>query len=73
MPGGHVMGDTVHPGSQRTSPVEMREAAPQLQMNVLEQIAARLRVRLIRAREPVERGTVALGHLSVQIILARHT
>jgi hypothetical protein len=42
-------------------------------MNVLEQITTRLRIRLIRARQPVERGTVALGHFLVQIILARHT
>jgi hypothetical protein len=73
MPGRYVVGNTVHPGSERTSPIEMREAAPQLQMNVLEQITARLRVRLISAREPIERWTEALGHFPVQIILARHT
>jgi hypothetical protein len=48
----------------------MPEATPQLQMNVLEQITTRLRVPLIRARQPVERGTVGIGRLAVQIFLA---
>ena len=40
-------------------------------MNVLQQVTASLRVRLIRACEPVERGTIGVGRLLVQIILAQ--
>jgi hypothetical protein len=67
---GYVVCDTVHPGSQRTSFIKMPEATPQLQMNVLEQVTTSVGVRLIRARQPVERGTVGIGRLFVQIILA---
>ncbi len=35
VPGGHVVRDTVHPGSERTSVVEVREAAPELKVNLL--------------------------------------
>jgi hypothetical protein len=30
VPGGYVVSDTVHPGSQRTSQVEIREATPEM-------------------------------------------
>jgi len=38
-------------------------------MNVLEQVAASLRIRLISAGEPVERGAVGIGRLLVKIVL----
>jgi hypothetical protein len=52
--GGYVVSDTVHPGSNRTSPVEIREATPEMQMNVLEQVAPCLGIKLVSSREPVE-------------------
>jgi hypothetical protein len=52
--GGYVVSETVHPGSQRTSPVEIREAAPEMEMNILEQVTTCLGIELISSREPAE-------------------
>jgi hypothetical protein len=30
VPGGYIMSDTVYPGSQRTSQIEIREATPEM-------------------------------------------
>ena len=54
VPGGYVVSETVHPGSQRTSAVEMREAAPELKVNLLEQVTTHHGITLISSREPVE-------------------
>src|SRR5579864_6270937 len=39
-------------------------------MNVLEQVTARVGVCFIRASQPIKRGSVAIGRVFVQIILA---
>ena len=53
-----MVGDTstigLEPSSQRTPAVEMREAAPELKMNLLEQVATQLGIKLISSRQPVE-------------------
>ena len=49
-----VVRHTIRPGSQRTSPVEPFEAAPQREMNFLNEIAALVRIGLISVRKPVE-------------------
>jgi len=67
--GGYVMSHAVDPGSQRTSLVEIGEAAPEMKMDFLQQIAARLGIKLIRPRQPVERGAVSQCSLLVQRIL----
>jgi hypothetical protein len=51
MPDGYIIGNAINPGSKRTALVEVREAAPQLKVNVLQQVANRFGVRLIRAGE----------------------
>jgi hypothetical protein len=48
----------------------MGEAAPQLKMNVLKQVAASFRVGFIGAREPLEQWTVSLGHFTVHMVLS---
>ncbi len=69
MPGGYVVSDAVYPGPQRTTPVEMRETAPQVKMNVLEQIAACFRIGLIRTRQPVQSSGISVSRLLVQFVL----
>ncbi len=47
----------------------MGEAAPQLKINVLKQVAATFGVGFIGAGEALERWAVSLGHFGVQIVL----
>jgi hypothetical protein len=53
-PVARFVSNAVHPGPQRTSVVEMREAAPELKVNLLEQVATHLGIKLICSRQPVE-------------------
>ena len=48
----------------------MGEAAPQLKMNVLKQVAASFGVGFIGARQPLERWAVILDRFAVQIVLS---
>ncbi|SPE42802.1 Putative hydrogen peroxide-inducible protein activator (fragment) [Candidatus Sulfopaludibacter sp. SbA3] len=52
------------------APVELREAAPQMEMDFLEQVAAYFGIQLISSRDPVERAAISLRCLRVQRILA---
>ena len=70
MPGGDVVSDAINPGAQRTSLVEGGEAAPELKMNFLQQVATRLGIQLVSPRQPVECGAVGVGGLFVKRILA---
>jgi hypothetical protein len=38
VPGGYVVSDTVDPGSEGTSLVEIGEAAPEVEMDILKQV-----------------------------------
>jgi hypothetical protein len=67
------MRDAVNPSTQRAAAVEMRETAPQLDVHILEQVATSLGIGFIGTREPLERGTVGIGHLPVQIVLVHIT
>ena len=51
---GNVVSDTVRPRSQRTSAVEIREAAPELKMDFLEQVPTNLGIKLIGSGQPVQ-------------------
>jgi hypothetical protein len=46
--------DTIRPGPHGTAGIEPLETPPQLEMNVLAQVAALFRVSLVGAREPFE-------------------
>ena len=50
----HVVSDTVYPCPERASLVEMLEAAPELKMNLLDQVTAYIGIRFIRSRKSVE-------------------
>ena len=54
VPGGYIVSNAVHPGSQRTSVVKMCEAAPKLKVNFLDQVTTHLGIKLISSRQPVE-------------------
>ena len=67
--GGHVVRHAIYPGSQRTSFAESREAAPQRDMDLLQQILLQMRVRLVGTRETHERRGELRGDLLEQRLL----
>ncbi len=69
IPRSHVVRDPVQPNPERAPPVELREAPPELQVDLLQQVAARFRIELIGARQTIERRAMALCRLFVQRIL----
>ena len=65
-----VVGDAVHPRAQRTAVLESREAPPQRDVDVLQQITLLVGVPLIGARQASERRSVRRGRLGVQRVLS---
>src|SRR4051812_23673929 len=69
---GHVVRDAIYPRTQRAIAREPFEAAPDGEVNVLQEIAALVAIEFIRARQPLERRAEFAGSLLVQHILRRH-
>src|SRR3954454_12537708 len=69
---GHVVRDAIHPRAQRTITGEHFEAAPDGEVNILQEIAALVAIEFIRARQPLQRRAEFAGSLLVQRILRRH-
>jgi hypothetical protein len=65
-----VVRDTVDPGSERTASVETREAAPERDVDVLNKIAAFIRVGLVRPRQAFDCRAVTASGLLVERVLA---
>lgn len=63
------MRNAIDPGSQGAAPVETFEAAPQGEVNFLEQVAPILGIGFVSPREPLERGTERGGGLAVKVLL----
>ena len=59
------MGDAIDPRPQRAAPVEAGEAAPQGEVDLLQQIAPSIGIRLVGPRQSLERRTVGGGGLLV--------
>jgi len=67
--GGGVVRYAIDPGSQGAARIETFEAAPQGEVNFLEQVSPMLRIRFVSACEPIERGMERGGGLTVKIRL----
>jgi len=67
-----VVRHTIRPGSQRTPPVEEFEAAPQSEMNFLNEIAALVPIGLISVGKPVEGRAERCRCFAIEVVLA-HT
>src|ERR1017187_5987467 len=68
---GGVVGHAIDPGAQRAARVPARETAPQRQVDLLEQVAAMVRVRLVGSGEPFQGGAVSFGGFAVPFVLCR--
>jgi hypothetical protein len=66
---GNMVGDAIDPCPFRTTPIESLKTSPQLKVNLLGEVATLVRVGLIGAREPFERGTVLVRRVPVEVIL----
>jgi hypothetical protein len=64
-----VVRDPVDPGAQRAPSVEGGKAAPHGEVDLLEQVEARIGVGFVGARQPLERGAIRRSCLGVQTVL----
>src|SRR4051812_20304655 len=67
----NVVGNAIHPRPQRAIAGESLQAAPDGEMNVLEQIEPLVAIGFIRSRQPLQRRAVSASRFLVQNIL-RH-
>jgi len=66
---GGVVGHAIDPGAQRATRVPAREAAPECEVDLLQQVAAILCVGLVRVGEAFECGAVSGGGFAVSVVL----
>jgi hypothetical protein len=66
-----MMRNTIDPGPHRAAAIVELKTPPQLQMNVLAQVTAFLRISLVGRREPLESRAEFLRRVVVQLVLAR--
>ncbi len=60
-----VVGDAIHPRAQRAATVIASQASPQRDVNVLQQVASRIRIAFVAASQSLERGPERARHLRV--------
>src|SRR5688572_5310064 len=68
-----MMGDPIRPRPKRAPRVERFEAAPELEVNVLQQVTPLLGVSLVSASETRQRGFVLCHCVLVQLVATAHT
>src|SRR5262245_53655910 len=64
-----VVRDAIGPGANRAATVERRKAAPQREMDVLQQVAAFVPIRFVAASQAAERRPELIASLRVQLVL----
>src|ERR1035438_9879488 len=64
-----VVGYAVDPGAQRAARIPAREAAPECEMYLLQQVAAMVWVGLVRPGEAFQGGAVSGGGFAVSVVL----
>ena len=67
-----VVGDPIHPGSQRTPRLVLFQTEPQREMDVLKQIPPPIGIRFICTGEPLKGDPVSLRRLPVKVLLCTH-
>jgi len=65
---GRVVHDAERSGLERTAPVKDLQAAPELEVNLLPEVVALLRVGLVPRGEPVERAAEVAEDGRVQFV-----
>ena len=63
-----VVRHSIHPGPHRAAAVETGQAAPQRHVNLLEEIAAPVRVTLVGPRQPLQRAAIFPGNLGIEVL-----
>ena len=66
-----MVSNAVNPCAEGASPIEMLETPPQLEVNVLAQVAAFFLIRFVSACEPFERGAELICRFAIKRILIR--
>jgi len=67
----HMVGNAVDPCPQGAAAIVPLKTPPQLEVNILAQVAAFVRIRFVGPREPFERRSEAIRRIGVQRILIR--
>jgi hypothetical protein len=65
--GGRIVRDAIHPGAQRTTPLEVFETAPERKMDLLKEVATLVGISFVRSSEPVENAVKSRSSLLVQV------
>jgi hypothetical protein len=65
----NTVSHAINPGTKRTTLVEVFEALPQREMNILQKIAAAIRVSFIASGESLDGGTEHSRCIPVELIL----
>jgi hypothetical protein len=66
--GGGVVGDTVDPGAQAAAPVEPGQAAPERDVDILDQVTPRIGVGLVGPRQALDRRAELRGGGRIALI-----
>src|SRR5215471_4431235 len=66
---GHMVGNAIDPGPQRTAAIVALETSPQLEMDLLDQVPAFFRVGLVSPGQPFERRTKLLSRGVIEGVL----
>jgi hypothetical protein len=62
------MGNAINPGSQRAPGIEFFKTAPQLKMNLLQQIAATVSISFVGVSKPFKCRAIFRGYLLVKLV-----
>ena len=64
-----IVRHAIEPGAERASPIKSAEAPPQGDVNLLQQVAPQIGITLVSASQPLQRGSIRLNRLLIELVL----